>query len=82
MKKLVKFLFIFSFPTKPILTSGQIDRLSNIFDSSGQVIFGIMVVSPLVNGIDKIDIGIVVLGLVTVLFCWTGSIYLAKNKNL
>lgn len=80
MKRVFSITFIL--PTKPILTRGQIERMSNICDGAGQVLFGIMVVSPLVSSIDKLDITIVVLGLISVLFCWAGSIYLARDKDL
>jgi hypothetical protein len=68
--------------TRPVLTLGQIDRLANILDNAGQVVLGIMVVSPLIGTIDKLDIGVVVLGLVCVFFCWTSSMYFAKNKDI
>ncbi len=69
------------FPKKPVLTFGQIERISNILDNAGQVILGIMVVSPLVSGFDKLDLRVVVLGLFSVLTCWIVSIRLARNKD-
>lgn len=70
------------FPTEPVFTQEQLERISNIFDNAGQVILGIVVVTPLVGGIDKLDIGGVILGLVSVLLCWTVSISLARKKDI
>jgi len=70
------------FPQKPVLTVSQIERVSNILDNAGQVLLGVMVISPLIGGFDKLDIGVVVLGLIGVLFCWMISIRLAKYKDI
>jgi len=32
---------------EPVFTLGQFQRLSNIFDNAGQIVFGIVVISPL-----------------------------------
>jgi hypothetical protein len=72
---------IYLLPTEPILTPGQIERLSNILDNAGQVIFGIVVVTPLVAGIDKLDIVGVILGLISISFCWISSMHLAGKKD-
>lgn len=64
---------------KPVFTVRQFDRLSNIFDNAGQVIFGVAVLSPIISGIDRINVSVVVLSLITVLLCWIFSIRLAKR---
>lgn len=69
------------FPKDPVLTPSQLDRLSNIFDSAGQVALGAGVFSPLFSGVDRIDIGIVASGVITVSFCWILSIWIAKRKD-
>jgi len=73
---------LFFLPSEPILTPGQVERIANILDNAGQVILGVVVISPLVGGIDKLDIGVVVLGLISVLFCWMISINLARKKDI
>lgn len=69
-------------PTTPILTPGQIERIANILDNAGQVILGVVVVTPLVSGFDKVGISVVALGLISVLFCCIISISLACKKDL
>lgn len=64
-----------------IVRQKQIDRISNIFDNAGQVIFGLSVVSPLISGFDKINAVVVVLGGFGVLFCWCMSIWLSSQKG-
>jgi hypothetical protein len=71
----------FHFPQKPVLTSSQIERLSKIFDSAGQVALAAGVISPLFSGFDKVDIGSVVSGVVLVSLCWLLSLWLAKRKD-
>jgi hypothetical protein len=72
---------LFSLPGKPILTPEQVDRLANILDNAGQVFLGVLVLTPLVQGIDKTNIGLLALGVVDVLVCWTASIRLARRKE-
>ena len=72
---------LFRLHRKPILTRSQIERLSNIFDNAGQVALGAGVVAPLFAGIDKVDIGSVVSGIVLVSLCWLLSLWLAKRKD-
>lgn len=65
---------------EPILTSAQFDRLSNIFDNAGQVLFGALVISPFVSQIDK-PYGIVVpLGIAGTIICWIVSVLLSKKE--
>lgn len=64
---------------KPLLTIKQLDRLSNILDNAGQVILAVAVLSPVIAGVDKNKILVLLLGLVTVLFCWLTSIWLTRR---
>jgi len=70
-----------SLVSKPILTSEQIKRLSNIFDNAGQVALGAFVFSQLINGFDNINVLVVLSGIGSVVLCWTMSIWLARKGN-
>ena len=65
---------------KPILTVNQLNRLSNIFDNAGQVMLGIAVISPIITGFDRIDIFVVLSGIITTLVCWTVSVTLSRKE--
>ena len=67
--------------SKRELTPAQIDRFANIFDNAGQVCLAVMVLTPVMQGIDKADILVLVLGAIDVVACWTGSILLARRKD-
>ncbi len=69
-------------PKKPELTPNQIERLSNIFDNAGQGFFVVLVLTQLVEGFDKINPLVLVLGVLSVVFCWTVSLILAKRKDI
>lgn len=64
---------------KPVFTVKQLERLSNIFDNAGQVIFGIVVLSPLLQSFDKINWLVVVSGIVAMMGCWIMSVGLMKK---
>ncbi len=64
---------------KPVLTTEQFERLSNIFDNAGQIVFGAGVFTPVLSGIDKVNIYILLSCIVGVLFCWFLSVWLAKR---
>lgn len=66
---------------RPILTVKQIDRLSNIFHNAGQVVFGVMVLTPILTGFDKVNLVVLTLGIVVTLFCWLFSIGLSRRLN-
>ena len=66
---------LFFVPKKPIFTPSQFDRLANIFDNAGQVALGAGVLAPVFAGIDKVDIGSVVSGIVLVSLCWSFTTY-------
>jgi len=73
---------LFFFPQKPVFTPSQIERLSNIFDNAGQGIFVVGVLTPLVEGIDKTNPAVLLLGVFYVVLCWAVSIILAKRKDI
>jgi hypothetical protein len=66
---------------KQDFTPSQIERFANIFDNAGQVFLAVMVLTPVVQGIDKANILVLVFGIVDMLLCWTVSIILAKRKD-
>jgi hypothetical protein len=67
--------------SKQEFTPAQIERIANIIDNLGQVFFAVMVLTPIMQGIDKINLLVLVLGAVDVIICWTGSVLLAKRKD-
>lgn len=64
---------------KPILTANQLDRLSNIFDNAGQVVFGVVVLSPVIAGFDTINWAVILSGIIGVIFCWWASLWVIKK---
>ena len=62
-------------------TPAQIERFANIFDNAGQVFLAVMVLTPVVQGIDKTNSLVLVLGIIDTLLCWSVSIILAKRKE-
>jgi hypothetical protein len=72
-------LFIFS--SKREFTPAQIERIANILDNVGQVFFAVMVLTPVMQGIDNADILVLGLGGIDVGICWTASVILAKRKD-
>lgn len=71
---------LFFVPKKPVLTPSQLERLSNIFDNAGQGFFVVFLLTQVVEGFDKINIGVLVLGAIAVVACWTASVTLAKRE--
>ena len=69
------------FSGKQELSPGQIERFANIFDNAGQVFLAVMVLTPIVQGIDKANIPVIILGIIDVALCWGLSIILAKRKD-
>jgi hypothetical protein len=59
----------------------QIERFANIFDNAGQVFLAVMVLTPVVQGIDKTNSLVLVLGILDTLLCWIVSVTLAKRKE-
>jgi hypothetical protein len=67
---------------KPVFTPAQLERFANIFDNAGQVALGIMVLAHVVQGIDKTNLLVLILGAIDVTACWTGSIILSRAKEV
>lgn len=70
------------FPQKPVFTPSQIDRMANILDNAGQGFFVVLILTPLVEGFDKVNLWVLLLGVLDVCACWTGSLLLAKRKDM
>ena len=66
-------------PRTPTFSLKQFERLANIFDNAGQVIFGIAVISPLITGIDIDHFWVIGLGLIATIFLWIISVWLTKK---
>lgn len=64
---------------KPLLIIKQFERLSNIFDNAGQVVFGVVVLSPLITGSEKVNWYVIIFGLIAVILCWATSVWLSKK---
>ena len=71
----------FSLFGKRELTHAQLGRIENILDNLGQVFFAVMVLTPILQGIDSITLIVVVLGAMNAAVCWTGSVILALRKD-
>ena len=72
----------FSLSGKRALTPAQLERFASIFDNASQVCLAVMVLTPIVQGIDKTNLFVIVLGAIDVATCWTGSVLLARRKDM
>ena len=59
----------FSLSRKRDLTPAQTERFANILDNAGQVFLATMVLTPIVQGIDKTDRLVLVFGIIDMLLC-------------
>lgn len=66
----------FLFKRKSILTANQILRLANIAEGAGQGAFVVVVLSPLIIGLDRINFSTLGLGIVATTVSWLGSLWL------
>ncbi len=73
---------LFFLPKKPVFTPSQIERMANILDNAGQGFFVVLVLSPLVQGFDKTNPWVLVLGVFYMGVCWITSIILAKREDI
>lgn len=64
----------------PTLNDAQLDRLSEICADIGQVFFASMVVTPLLTGVDKLNLTVVIFGLPLSIVSWLLSVTLAREK--
>lgn len=67
---------------KPLLTIRQLERLSNIFDNAGQGIFVVAVLTPAIAGFDKLNLLVLIFGIVAALFCWFLSMWVARRIEI
>lgn len=67
---------------KPVLTSKQLEHFSNILDNVGQGFFVVFLLTPFVDGFDKTNPWVLVLGAIAVAICWTTSLIVAKRGEI
>lgn len=60
-------------------SKNQYNRISNILDGAGQIVFGVAVVTSLIQGLDNLDLRVLSLGIGVAVFCWVVSIMLARK---
>jgi len=77
--KITLMMLLFFLPKTSYLTSAEILRFANIFDNAGQVFFGVMVLTPLVSGLDERGAFVVLLGSVGTLGSWFFSWWLTRK---
>lgn len=65
---------------EPNLSLKQFERLSNIFDNASQVFLGVAVLTPIIGGINILNIRIVISGIIAVIVCWIASLILSKKR--
>lgn len=65
--------------SKPVFTTNQFERLSNIFDNAGQVIFGVVVLSPLIAGLKQVNWLVEICGIIVTIASWLISVRLARK---
>lgn len=70
------------FIKNPVLTVNQINRLSNVFDNAGQVVLGVVVLSPIISGFDRVNLLVIVLGIAFTIFCWLTSIWFSGKGEI
>lgn len=66
---------------EPIFTQEQFDRLSNILDNAGNVFLAVGVVGPLFGSIDSLSLPAILVGVLTTLSLWVGSMIFAKKTK-
>lgn len=69
------------FPRKSLLTENQIKRLANIFDNAGQVALGVVVLSPIISGFDRVNVFVVLSGIVGISVCWALSLFFERRAE-
>lgn len=67
--------------SKRSFSAKQVDRISNIFDNVGNILFGVTVLAPVIADFDKVNLLIVILGLVSTFFCWMFSVWLVRKRT-
>ena len=79
--KIYMMMVLFFLPRKPKLTSEEILRLANILDNAGQVFLGVMVLAPLVAGVDRRGQLMVSMGLIFTTLSWFFSWWLTRKAG-
>ncbi len=74
-------ILLFFLPKQPRLVSEEILRFANILDNAGQVFLGVMVLTPLVAGLDERGAFVILLGLLGALFSWFFSWWLTRKAG-
>lgn len=64
---------------RSVFTINQLNRLSNIFDNAGQVIFAIVVLSPLIAGFKQANWLVETCGIIATIGSWLISIRIARK---
>lgn len=67
------------FPKKPVFTAEEILRFANIADNAGQVFLGVMVLTPIVSGLDKVGQPVLSSGVTGTFLSWLISWLLTKK---
>jgi len=74
-------LFLLEKPKRPQFSTGQLDKLADIFVGLGILVIGSVVLPTIFPGLDKQGVGSVILGVGTALSFWIIAIYLMKGIN-
>ena len=64
-----------------VLTNSQLDRLSEFTANLG-LVFMASIVAPLFSGVDKVDLFMLILGVVFTLLCVVISLWLVRKLKL
>lgn len=64
---------------EPALTSAQLDKLSDIFITIGQLAMGFMVLPFIIPGLDRDRTLVIIFGLVSAIGCWVISVLIVRK---
>lgn len=68
--------------SRPVFTTNQFNRLSNIFDNAGQVVLGVAVIAPIISGFKFSNLPVVLSGIIVISLCWAASIWFASQGEV
>ena len=66
-------------PKEPVFSSEELLRFANISDNAGQVFLGVLVLTPLISGLDKDMVPVVSSGIALTLMSWFLSWFLTRK---
>ena len=66
-------------PKEPVFSSEELLRFANISDNAGQVFLGVLVLAPLISGLDKDMVPVVSSGIALTLMSWFLSWFLTRK---